>query len=336
MNKGYILLFITFCIGGSLWLEKEVSITSTNYKKTIPEQCELYQLTENKSVLLDVLKFIRTNEELPLDTNTHANVLYLRGTRCFLLQNYEQATPYFEKAYALAVSSNDNMLLGGICNKLGLLQRQLYNDLPIAKSHYNKAIAFYSVSNHKELQFNPYLNLLLLERNERKWNTVIAHAKKCIKLAKELNFKQEKLCLLHLYLAEAYFELKDSNKAIACLSQAHQFPVNENCMSSVLLHELWGRVYESKGDFHKALQHFKVVSDKQAAKTMYAENSFRDFLAKDFARENAYLSNKNRTINKQRSLLVYSVLAFLFFGTLYLISFILHKKNKKRIFEWNA
>ncbi len=330
MNKGYIFLFITFCIGGSLWLEKEVSITSTNYKKTIPKQCELYQLTENKNVLLNVLKFIRINEDLPLDVNTQANVLYLKGTRCFLLQNYESATAYFKKANELATKSNDSMLLGSICNKLGMLSRQQHNDLSQVKNYFNKAIEFYRVNDNKKLQFDPYLNLILLERKEKKWNVVIAYTEKCIALIKELNFKQEKLCLLHLYLAEAFFELGNISKADNYLSQARNFPVNENCISSVLLHELLGRLYESKGDVHKALQHFKAVNDKQIAKTMYADNSFREFLAKDFARENAYISFKNSTINKQRNLLVYCVFALLFFSTLYMIAIFLNKKNKKK------
>lgn len=330
MNKGYVFLFITFCIGGFLWPKKEISITSANYKKKIPEHCVLYQFTENKSVLLNVLKFISLNEDLPLDVNTHANVLYLKGTRCFLLQNYESATTYFKKAKVLATISNDSMLLGSICNKLGMLYRQQHNDVSQVKNYFNKAIEFYCVNADKKLQLDPYLNLILLEREEKNWNVVITYTEKCIELIEELNFKQEKLCLLHLYLAEAFFELGNLNKADNYLNQARNFPVNKNCISSVLLHELLGRLYESKGDFHKALQHFKAVNNKQEAKTMYADNSFREFLAKDFARENAYISYKNSTINKQRSLLVYSAFALLFFSTLYMIAMVLNKKNKKK------
>lgn len=124
--------------------------------------------------------------------------------------NNDKASRYLNKALNIAIQLKDSERIGFYKTNLGLLAIEV-NDLQLAKKYLNEAKEY--LLKNPRIMLTAETGLLKIKLSEKKYNEVIAYAKKKLRIATKNSYYKEAINI-KLLLAKAYFSNEDYQNAI--------------------------------------------------------------------------------------------------------------------------
>lgn len=181
------------------------------------------------------------------------------GEVYFLQHDLDRALEYFEKALRLAVEENDRVRETAVHLNIGNVYL-MKGELEKSRAYLNRALGNYRESGYSHEMDDCYILLGDTYFGERK----VEEAERLYLRARDISLQEQD----HQLLAEAYCKLAGVNLArgrlpqaegqcLECLGLAIQTAYIEKQAEA---HELLTRIYQGKGDLHKALEHYRLFS----------------------------------------------------------------------------
>ncbi|MEO8151165.1 MAG: histidine kinase [Bacteroidia bacterium] len=294
----------------------------------------------NLKEALDYLyRSIKAYEEDNHPDDAYAALMYV-GTVYNQLEEYNKAISFYQRSWKLATKKSDLFTQALLLNYMG----QAYRNL----SAYDSSIAYYQKTvemargiNYSELSISAliYLGTNYLYKGDT--TTGLYYLYQSVNENKELQLKEN--------LAESYFNLglvlfakHKLDSAAWYAEQAEKLAASLGFSNSQKqVESLLSKVYESKGDFKKALLSFKKFIELRDSST--SNEAYRDALDKEFKYQadkkefiaKAAQEKKDIQAREQRNKLIISLVAMAAIMVLGGFLFFVNRKRKEYKYRRN-
>ncbi len=302
------LYFVVF----NLWSQSNILITKDNYQEEITKRFYEHTRTDDDSLLEDIFTFSKLHENLIKNDTIVSKLLYFKGVKEIVLENFFRAEEYFLETEKFAKKYNDTFLLAtSLSYRAIALSRR--NEYLKAEKLYLQAITEYEKLSDKFWQIDAYYNLSSNARRRSDWKLSLKYAKAAIKLIEELQQKKQRLKYLNYFVGNSYLELKEHELAHEYLTKAEKLLIPEHNYARSLIDKSLAKNYEAKGELLKAIEKYESVNASLHKTNDIKQNRIKNMFAQELALESSLKQDKDLIIANQKNLLALSVVAILLF-----------------------
>jgi tetratricopeptide (TPR) repeat protein len=301
-SKKY-LVFVFFLLSSVISIngQQKENISKKEYENIIVKGFYKFQNNEKPEFLDSLLTIIKLNKFTIKEDSINSKILYLEGVNNLELKMFKKAEDLFIKSFELAKKTSDIFLIGSIYNARGIIFSLEHKNEVKAALYYKKAIANYSeVSNLLQL-INTYYNLVINARLRGEWHESITYAKSFLKLILKDSKRTDGIGQIYYFIADSYFELSMSEKALINLENAEKFISADNSKFHSLINRAYAKYYESKGDYILAIQKYKEVNNDLEKKIISDNLMIKESFVYELELETELKNKQNFIINNQKT-----------------------------------
>lgn len=335
----YMIFIIVCTFNISAQTDSNNSITLKNYKKDIVNQYYLFQETEEKKYIDNILKFLKINELEIKDDSIYSKILYLKGVNSEVyLQRHKEAKVLLQSSLNLAKKTNDYYLLSSVKNLLGMIYSMREKKYSESDSLFREAIIYCKKSNNIDQLVDTYYNLTVNARYMNDWISSLIYSKSFLEVLKESNKKITNYSRIYYYISDNHLQLQNHTEAINTLNIYKEYDSYADSYTRSLINKAFAKYYENEGKFNEALKYYKLSSEELEATFKSNETKLSISFAKKLEVEYELVSLKDETIKKQnKELYLKSVFIFALFVLILVSAWILfiNKKKSKQIKSLN-
>ncbi|CAM1353852.1 tetratricopeptide repeat protein [Tenacibaculum insulae] len=327
-KQSVFLLFIVLSVNIN---GQQYKISSKEeYKKTIVKNYYLFQKNENEHFLDSIITIIKLNKFIVKEDSINSKILYLRAVNNLELRRFKKAENLFIKSFELAEKTNDVFLKGTIYNSRGIIYSLAYKDYVKAAEFYKKAIVNHKEVNNVSQLFDTYYNLTKNYRQQSKWKESTNYANDFLKLIENGEKRTSGVDILHYFIADNYFNLKNNEESLKNLKIAESLTLKDDSELHSLINTLYAKYYENEGNFTLAIKKYKEVNKNLEETIINDEKRIKASFVKELELENELKNKKDLIINNQKTKLIVSGITIVLFITFIVFLILLRRKNKNK------
>lgn len=328
-KKYLVFVFFLFSVISINGQQKE-NISKNEYEKIIVKGFYKFQNNEKPQFLDSLLTIIKLNKFTVKEDSIKSKILYLKGVNNLELKRFKKAEDLFSKSFQLAKQTNDIFLIGSIYNARGIIFSIEHKNDVKAAFYYKKAIASYSEVGNLLQLINTYYNLVINARLRGEWDESITYAKSFLKLILKDSKRTDGIGQIYYFIADSYFELGMSEKALINLENAEKFVPSDNSKFHSLINSAYAKYYESKGDYILAIQKYKEVNNDLEKRIISDNLRIKESFVNELELESELKNKQNFIINNQQTKLIVSAIIAIFFIGLTIFFVFLRRNNNKK------
>lgn len=324
---------------------------------TVSEKAGL--VTKLSLVLEELGKFYMTKENFTEATNSYilalkleekignqarmADLYDLLGGVYFYQEIFPKSLEYNEKALSIYQNLKDTLQIAKAFNHLGSLYNsreycekrtadQTRDDYKTALNYYQKSLDLLERINHQEGIVNAWACIGNVYRRSGELEKALEYVQKAISFYRETkNFDRLPSSLRTLGLI--YNLQQKFDQALACMLESKEIAIREKLTDGIqFLYEDIGQTYENLGDFRNGLAYYKkymILRD-----SVYNNEKSQQI----FELETRYQTEKKQSeiekltlVKRQRTMLIYILIATLLLVSLFGYTYFRNIRNKKII-----
>ncbi len=250
-----VCLFIHFIGASSNAQNLSQNITRDSIKQILEKSSEsLYDLDDpdhNQSV-----HYLELAEDLVNDIDDpYLKILVNRYRIGFQLEITDTLVikDYLQKNLSLILGVGDMRELGLYYEQVGVL-KSARSKVEEEYEAYTTAYKLLEKYGEKKDLIDANYNLSLINRRKKEWQKTIDYGLEALKIIEETNTKKDRRVNLYVYLAEAYFNLNQDEKAVAYFDKVEKDEFFNRKTYDVIgfYHGMKGQYYRKVGEFEKS------------------------------------------------------------------------------------